>query len=141
MTGLGGDQGAFWMAFWSAFHALLDDGDLPAFVVSRDGCTRLNPGLAIAFAAEVYGVQVNDLLGRLRERDLIDARCLTVWGMRHIGGRWSCHAIGRALGGRDHSTISHLSTRANALFERSPRFAGACEDMRRHFTQATEIAS
>lgn len=139
MNAIGGGPDAFWTAFWSVFHEALEhESELPCFVVSKtDGKARLNPGSAIEFAAEVYGVMPEALIAKHGPQDLTEPRALAVWGLRSLGARWSLNAIGRAMGGRDHSDVSYLNRKARALIERSARFRGACEDMRRQFSEET----
>lgn len=141
MIPAGADIDGFWTAFWAHFHDALDDrGELPCFVVGRvDGRVRLNPGTALEFAAEVYGTTPSALLARWGGPDLTEARALAVWALRNVGPKWSYSAIGRALGGRSHTTIRDLSLNADELIHRSARFAGACEDMRRRFEGETQL--
>jgi hypothetical protein len=52
-----------------------------------------------------YGVTWEELLMKNRSRHLVDARQVAAWLMRQRG--MSYPAIGKALGGRDHSTAMH----------------------------------
>lgn len=133
---------AFWTAFWAVFHDALEQGEsFPGYVQSKwDAKPRINPGTALSAAAQLYGTTPDALLGRGRDAELLEARALAVWALRNLGGRWSYPAIGRALGGRDHSTIQSIHRHARALIERSPRFRGACHDIQRRFEAETEIS-
>lgn len=128
------ERAALWQAFWAVFHDWLEDEPASCVVTSRtDGEPRLNPGSAIAFAADCFGLSIEQLLSDAKQAQLVDARALAVWGLRTAGAGWSYPMIGRAMGGRDHTTIMNLKRRADRLITQSPRFAGACEDLRAHF--------
>lgn len=123
---------ALWVAFWGTFHEVLAGDALKVAPVCRikgRRHVRLNPGTALAFAAECYDCQIEDLLGASKVQYLIEARALVVWALRNSGQAWSYPQIGRVLGGRDHTTAMNLARRATALREQSPQFRGACDDL------------
>lgn len=59
------------------------------------------------------GVGIKDLTSKSRRRHIVRARWLYFWCSRHVTGR-SLPAIGRACGGRDHSTVLNGIRRINA---------------------------
>lgn len=131
----------FWQVFWSVFHEAVEHGPLvvnTAVTGSIDGRMRLNPGTALNFTAEVYGVSVEDILSHKREKHLLEPRMLTAQALRKIGDGWSYPAIGRIMGGRDHSTAIHLCRKAEWLAQRSARFAGALGDLEMLFNTKAE---
>lgn len=62
--------------------------------------------------AEMYGTNVNEVLGRSRIQRVIDARWLAVKRIREEK-RLSLTQIGTVFG-RDHSTISHILKQTRA---------------------------
>ena len=65
-------------------------------------------------ASAAFAVDVDELLGRGRSRQLVDARSAAAWVLSREG--WSQAAIGRLLT-RDHSTIRNLLARVEKLDE------------------------
>lgn len=64
--------------------------------------------------ASLFVLSVDDLTGRSRRSDIVDARSVLTYVMRLRG--FSQAEIGRLLG-RDHSTISYLQQRVERDFE------------------------
>ena len=133
------DMATFWRSFWALYDSALNAGIVehvpgPA---PRSAMDRF-PSTVLAVAADTYDITIHHIVGRSREAWLLEPRALAAWGMRNCGLPLSSTVIGRAMGGRDHTTILHLLRRADELRERSPRFRGACEDLRNHFTQLEE---
>jgi chromosomal replication initiator protein len=65
--------------------------------------------------ANLFGVTVADLTGPRRTPDLVQARFAAAYALRRHCQDMPLCAIGRALGGRDHSTIINALRRAEAL--------------------------
>jgi chromosomal replication initiator protein len=81
------------------------------------------PPLAAASArasAQVFGVQVADILGRRRTRNVARARFAATWIARRRSGL-SYPVLGRILG-RDHSSVIHACQRAVRLFRADAAF-------------------
>ncbi len=132
---------AFWQAFWSLFDAAIAHGVDPSVFTpcaAEGGKTRPSPSGVMAFAAEFYDISMVELCGQRRDQHAVEARALAAWGLRRAGTPWSLTAIGRAMGGRDHTTIINLVRRADHFREASPRFAGACADLKARFHLAEE---
>jgi chromosomal replication initiation ATPase DnaA len=69
----------------------------------------------ITATARHFGVCASDITGPSRSRSIVRARGLAILLLRQIGG-CSLEAAGKALGGRDHSTILHgLNTATDRL--------------------------
>ncbi len=56
--------------------------------------------------AAAYSLPAHLLAADGRMRSVMDARQVAMWIAR-TGGGWPLKSIGRALGGRDHSTVAH----------------------------------
>ncbi len=69
--------------------------------------TRKPAALIIRDTAAAYGITVDELTGHNRTRKFVRARCAA---MRAIAAEWewlSYPAIGRLIGGRDHTTCMY----------------------------------
>lgn len=78
---------------------------------------------ALALAADVAGVTVDDIRGPSIRKELVRARALFFGAVRLLGQPASLSALGRDLGGRDHSTIRNLERVANELLADDSDFA------------------
>ncbi|MFO7610422.1 MAG: chromosomal replication initiator protein DnaA [Candidatus Krumholzibacteriia bacterium] len=78
--------------------------------------------------ADVHGVTVDQIKSKRRTQDLARARQIAMHLAREMTGA-SLNQIGRAFGGRDHSTIAHGCRRITEDMERDPRFRGAVRDL------------
>lgn len=76
----------------------------------------------IAAASEYFGVLVDEILSRSRERQAVNARCAVSYVMRQRDGI-SFPLIGRRIGGRDHTTIMYQVARARKLLIDDDHFA------------------
>lgn len=62
------------------------------------------PSMVIRAASEMFGVSEDDILGPRRTQHLMRARQVAMHAAREMT-KWSYPALGRAFGGRDHTTI------------------------------------
>jgi chromosomal replication initiator protein len=74
-------------------------------------------------AAELFAVTTKDLTGPRRTPDLLHARFAAAYALRRYCQDMTLCAIGRALGGRDHSTIINALRRAEVLAQRDTDYA------------------
>ena len=96
----------------------------------------LSPLTAIRLAAALCSVEENGILSHRRAERLVDARALVVWMLRAIpSSPMSYPKIGRALGGRDHSTIIELHRRAIRLRLADETFSRCCDALLTYFKQ------
>jgi|GEM_PF-2997554 len=70
------------------------------------------PDIVLALTARRFGITLDSLLSHRRAEQLVVARAFAVWALRSLGQATSYPAIGRALGGRDHTTIINLHQKA-----------------------------
>lgn len=80
---------------------------------------------AIEMASQVFLIPKADLLGQSRFRWHVEARHAIMAALHRRG--MGPTAIGRRVGGRDHSTARYGIDRAEALALRDPKFAAAIE--------------
>ena len=77
---------------------------------------------------EVHDVTVDQLKSKRRTQDLARARQIAMFLAREMTGA-SLNQIGRAFGGRDHSTVSHACQKISKDMSSDPRFRGAVLDV------------
>lgn len=78
---------------------------------------RITGGAVVEFVAMRYGVSPEALAGPRRANPLTRARQFAMYAMRLLCPHLSYPAIGRLLGGRDHTTILHGCRKVEALID------------------------
>ena len=78
---------------------------LSQLVKSPEG-RRITPELIISMIADQYGVTSDDILSKKRSRDIALPRQIAMYLCRDMT-QLSTTNIGRAFGGRDHTTVMH----------------------------------
>ena len=107
------------------------------FLVHSD-VDRVDPptgiALAIAFVDLTFqyvmsatGFTQSELESPRRTSELVDARAMFVWLVKHYRPGISYRAIARWLGNRDHKGLINLHARAVRLRMDDPRFREFCE--------------
>jgi chromosomal replication initiator protein len=90
----------------------------------------------IATVADEFGVTPADILGKSHKPEFTRPRFAAIYLARHTGKR-SLPEIGRAFGGRDHTTILNALRRFEALDDPETMHGLACAAVRlkaKHFT-------
>jgi chromosomal replication initiator protein len=82
----------------------------------------------VEVVADYFDFTVDQLKSKRRTQDLARARQVAMHLARELTGA-SLNQIGRALGGRDHSTVSHACQTIKDLIEKDPRFRGIVKDI------------
>ena len=80
----------------------------------------------ITAAADLFGVDRAELLSQSRRRPVVWARqaaALVAYDCGRVSHGLGVVAIGEALGGRDHTTISHARAAATERAVQSPAYA------------------
>jgi chromosomal replication initiator protein len=77
----------------------------------------LTPEQVIALVADHYGLSLSQLTGRNRTRPVARARQMAMYVIRQELGS-SLPQIGKALGGRDHSTVKYACDKIPGLLEK-----------------------
>lgn len=112
-----------------ATSAIIGDG-LPA---RRDGLHAI-----IAEVAWHMGLARSAITSPCRKAEFVRARAAIVWIALRLGTR-SLNQIGRALGGRDHSTVRSAWTKAEEeLRPRDPAFRRMTDRLLDHFRDLQE---
>ena len=94
-----------------AITALQDFGPAPG---------SLSVDQIIEDVAQFYNLETKDLLGRRRSKDIVTARQMAMYLAREETNA-SLPQIGRALGGRDHTTVLHGYGKIHAQVEEDDR--------------------
>jgi chromosomal replication initiator protein len=94
-----------------AANALQDFGPAPG---------SLSVDQIIEVVAQFYNLETKVLLGRRRSKDIVTARQMAMYLAREETGA-SLPQIGRALGGRDHTTVLHGHGKIHAQVEEDDR--------------------
>ncbi|MDH4137240.1 MAG: chromosomal replication initiator protein DnaA [Anaerolineae bacterium] len=94
-----------------AITALQDFGPAPG---------SLSVDQIIEDVAQFYSLETKDLLGRRRSKDIVTARQMAMYLAREETNA-SLPQIGRALGGRDHTTVLHGYGKIHAQVEEDDR--------------------
>jgi chromosomal replication initiator protein len=94
-----------------ASNALQDFGPAPG---------SLSTDQIIETVAQFYNLETKDLVGRRRNKDIVTARHMAMYLAREETDA-SLPQIGRALGGRDHTTVLHGYEKIRAQVEEDDR--------------------
>ena len=81
--------------------------------------TELSPDVVQRAVASAFNLELADLISESRRKDLALARHVAMYLCRELT-RYSLPAIGKAFGGKDHSTILHACKRVQSLVENDP---------------------
>ena len=85
--------------------------------------------------AKRFNVEPSDITGKSRSRDIVIPRQVAMYLTRHLTES-SLPAIGRAFGGRDHSTVLHACKKIEARLGKDKSFASALDDLSRRISGA-----
>ena len=80
----------------------------------------LTPKDLINTVSEFYGVAIDDIIGKSREKRLANPRQIIMYLLREEL-KMSYPAIGNELGGRDHTTAMHAHTKIGTDIENDPK--------------------
>jgi len=89
---------------------------------------QLTPRMILDTTAEMFGMSVDDLVGKSRSRPLVTARQISMYVFRQMTD-FSYPAIGREFGGRDHTTVIHAVE----------KISGQMKERRHIYDQVTEL--
>jgi len=78
--------------------------------------------------SKAHDLTVDQLKSKRRTQDLARARQIAMYLAREMTGA-SLNQIGRAFGGRDHSTVAHACQKINKDMAVDPRFRGSVRDL------------
>ena len=76
-----------------------------------------------------YGVSKNDLLGKKRNKELVEPRQICIYLITELMNV-PLMTIGQAMGGRDHTTVMHARDKIAELIQTNPRVATEVNDLK-----------
>jgi len=81
-------------------------GERQVIQKEQEARKKLTPELILGMVMETYGVNMKDLCGKRRKKEIVIPRQLAMFMLRDELGM-NYMDIGRLLGGRDHTTVMH----------------------------------
>jgi len=83
--------------------------------------SEVQPLEVVRRVAEAYGIPMDRMLGRDRTHEVALPRQIAMYLSKELIGA-SLPEIGRAFGGKDHTTVLHAVDKIQALLREDPKF-------------------
>ena len=100
----------------------------------------MRPDEVVKHVADVFGVEVNSILGRDRSQQIALPRQIAMYLLREEAN-YSLPQIGEALGGRDHTTVMYGCEKIADLLERDDRLRRQVLDIKEQIFGATKYST
>lgn len=94
---------------------------------------RITARAVADFVAERHGMTFDRFCAPCTRRDQVRPRQIAMYSIRQLCPHMSFPAIGRLLGGRDHTTVLHGVKKIEALMPTDDRIARLVDDVMVHF--------
>lgn len=88
-------------------------------IIAPGGSKEVTPELVIQVVADHFNLSTLDILSQKRQKDIVYPRQIVMYLCRNITGT-PLQEIGKALGGRDHTTIIHGIDKITEDLEKNP---------------------
>ena len=88
-------------------------------IISPGGVKKITPDLIIQVVAEHYNITTLDILSQRRSKDIVYPRQIAMYLCRNMT-EVPLQEIGKAMGGRDHTTIIHGIEKISKDIEKTP---------------------
>ena len=88
-------------------------------IISPSGSKKITPDVIIQVVAEHYNLTTLDLLSQRRSKDIVYPRQIAMYLCRNMT-EVPLQEIGKAMGGRDHTTIIHGIEKISKDIEKTP---------------------
>ena len=88
-------------------------------IIAPGGTKEVTPELVIQVVADHFNLNTLDILSQKRQKDIVYPRQIVMYLCRNITGT-PLQEIGKALGGRDHTTIIHGIDKISEDLEKNP---------------------
>ncbi len=98
-----------------------------------NGADELNPKAIKKAVIRYYGLSYQDLEGKSRQKKIVQARQICIYLMRDLLSL-PYAAIGKEVGGRDHTTISTSCSKVRKMMEKDSTWKDAVETLKRKIT-------
>jgi len=96
--------------------------------IAEKKLSEITPDAIQRAVAHAFGVSVHDLQSESRRKDFVAPRHVAMYLSRELTA-CSLAAIGKAFGGRDHTTVLHACQRVQALMREDPSLRGTVEQL------------
>lgn len=91
-------------------------GEILADTISSTKPRQITPSIILDCTARMFGLEVAQLQGKSRTRDLVHARQVGMYVCRELTDM-SYPQIGKEFGGRDHTTVIHAYEKVSTLMK------------------------
>ena len=78
--------------------------DLPN--LSQKYFKKIKPEVVLSVVADNFGIKVEDIISKVRKKDIVDAR-FNFCAIMRKKYRYTYESIGEIINGRDHTTVIH----------------------------------
>jgi chromosomal replication initiator protein len=112
-------------------HKALDDLSAKTEVAAR----AVAPDAVLHLVSEAFQVNPEAIRGRQRDKRTTLARQVTMYLMKQVTGE-SLVQIGKAVGGRDHSTVIHACGKITEALAHNSHLAGIVQGLQARLTKA-----
>jgi chromosomal replication initiator protein len=117
---------------------LLGEGELPRVGPARAaGAAAIERAVAVAWGGGDGGVTPEAMLSKRRTKEIVEPRQVAMYLCRELLGM-TLSDIGRAFGGRDHSTVIHGVEKVRVRLVEEPHFRVRVEALRRQIEGAIQ---
>lgn len=115
----------------------LENGRLIDELLGAEPVVAHDLDLIVEHVCDFFGLKPKQILGRERTERVCEARMIVVRiALKHESN--TLMSVGKALDGRDHSTIFQLRERCHEAYERSPSFASRVDVIERSIAMAMQ---
>jgi chromosomal replication initiator protein len=91
-------------------------GEILGDILNSSKPRQITSGIILDATAEMFGLEVTQLQGKSRTRDLVQARQVGMYVCRELTDL-SYPQIGKEFGGRDHTTVIHAYEKVSRLMK------------------------
>lgn len=118
-------------------HSIFMTGDIDMALaekvvgkIKKESPEKIDSNKIIDIVCEHYHVQVEDVLGASRRRELVHARQVIMYFLQHLG-KMTVNRIGRLIGGRDHATVKHSVEKVITTSQQNKDFQRELKEIQR----------
>ncbi len=104
---------------------------LGGYFVGENDTMPLDPRLVQIAVSEKFRVSVDEILGTKRSQSIVLPRQVAMYLSRELTNS-SLPCIGRAFGGKDHTTVMHSIQKVQKLMQTDKQLADMVEEIARH---------
>jgi len=110
---------------------------LGSYFIEADKSLPLDPRLVQLAVSRKFEVSVDDLVGTRRSQEIVIARQVAMYLSRQLTNA-SLPSIGRAFGGKDHTTVLHSIQKIEKLIETDSKLSSTISEISSELTNGSE---